>query len=717
MLKRNLEELSVYQLAEDMETLQLNSLKHLYLEKPSEIIYVVKEDRLQGIICLGDVGRHSRNGEVKINKNFTALTGYNVVKAHQIFQRKKNVHKIPVISNDGELLGDYSRWDDSLYINRVGREYFHDDIIKDLLKPYRTIYIMISDGINLNEFEGLKRYLDYHCVTYTLITIGQVIDKIFDDAVCLFVSEDERRAARCLLEIKVMKQADTLSHQHHLTLKTFKELLCEINGIRTQSQNKEADNKSAYIIQRLMAKGIQCFCLFDEEYPTSEYWTDLKAKIAENAKKHPASLKGPWYEKERDGERYDVFYGDLGMQHDYLTGKAQEEIHRSSNSYEREQNITGKYFNAKNGRRITRFQPEESIGTIYLFGRCSLVGFWSEDQYTISSYLQKKLLERGYLYRVENFAGMARPDAEIDSKLLEIGKCKKNDIIIFFMDKRIECLKGNLLETIFEKNDVSPQYFFNSYSHYNNKVNCFVAEGILEMIRGCLIAGGDEKVQNQKELEIGIQDIIKQYVKQKYFDKYFLGFEKDKYKRVGAAVMQADPFSLKERFSLEWASKTVDFLIVFVVEGANSLFTLEERYKMLYEGTKDIKNMMVVSGGDFIMSKTNYPEYYTQHKSQVIEMNAEYDGNFFAEYIAVHLGISDRFIESGPEDEIVKIYNEKLKRILPEKGIRCIEFPEMEGTEAQNYTSVIQKYLKIEDYVNAFKMLPDTTREYLKEFL
>lgn len=717
MLKRNLEELSIYKLDEDIETLPLNNLKYLYLERPSEIIYVVRDDRLQGIICMGDVGRYSRNGEVKINKDYTVLTGHNIVKAHQIFQRKKNVHKIPVIGDDGKLLGDYSRWDDSLYINRIEREYFQDDIIKDMLKSYGTIYVMISEGTNLNGFEGLKRYLDYHSVTYTLITIGQVTDKVFDDAVCLFGSEDERRAARCLLDIKIMQQEDAMSHQLRLKLKTFRELLCEIDGIRTQSQNTEAGNKSAYIIHQLMAKGIKCFCLFDEEYPQSEYWADLKAKIADNTKKHPLSLKGPWYAKDKDGELYDIFYGDLSMQQDYMTGKAQEEICRSSNAYEREQNITGKYFNAKNGRRITSFQPNEGIGTIYLFGRCSLVGFWAEDQYTISSYLQKKLLERGYRYRVENFAGMARPDAEIDSKLLEIGKCKETDIMIFFMDRKIECLKGNLLETIFEKNDVLPQYFFNSYSHYNNRVNCYVAEGLLEMIRECLIAGTDEEVQNQKESEIGIQDVIKQYVKQKYFDKYFPGFDKDKYKRVGAAVMQADPFSLQERFSLEWASKKVDLLIVFIIEGANSLFTLEERYEMLYAGTKDMKNVMVVSGGDFIMSKTNYPEYYTQHKSQVIELNAEYDSNFFAEYIAGHLGISDRFIESEPEDEIIKIYNEKMKCILPEKGIRCIEFPETEAAGGKNNISAIQKYLKAEDYEHAFAMLPDITQEYLKGFL
>lgn len=53
MLKRNLEELSIYKLDEDIETLPLNNLKYLYLERPSEIIYVVRDDRLQGIICMG----------------------------------------------------------------------------------------------------------------------------------------------------------------------------------------------------------------------------------------------------------------------------------------------------------------------------------------------------------------------------------------------------------------------------------------------------------------------------------------------------------------------------------------------------------------------------------------------------------------------------------------------------------------------------------------
>lgn len=54
-------------------------------------------------------------GQIEINQNFTVLTECNVVKAHELFQRNPLITKIPIV-NDGELVGDYSRWDDMLYI-------------------------------------------------------------------------------------------------------------------------------------------------------------------------------------------------------------------------------------------------------------------------------------------------------------------------------------------------------------------------------------------------------------------------------------------------------------------------------------------------------------------------------------------------------------------------------------------------------------------------
>lgn len=120
-------------------------------------------------------------------------------------------------------------------------------------------------------------------------------------------------------------------------------------------------------------------------------------------------------------------------------------------------------------------------------GPCTIVGGYSEDQFTIASYLQKKLLEKGYTYRVENYGGMLRIDSEVDSRLQEIGEYNANDIVIIL--SRIGSavnIKGVSLAKIFENNNVPSEWVTDGYTHCNHKVNQLVAESMLAMMLPCL---------------------------------------------------------------------------------------------------------------------------------------------------------------------------------------------------------------------------------------
>lgn len=91
MQRRSIEQLAVYfiESGKEVETLSLTRLRILYLKKTSETIYIVREGKLYGIISLGDVLRHAKNGEVKINKNYIALSENNLIRAKEIFKTKK----------------------------------------------------------------------------------------------------------------------------------------------------------------------------------------------------------------------------------------------------------------------------------------------------------------------------------------------------------------------------------------------------------------------------------------------------------------------------------------------------------------------------------------------------------------------------------------------------------------------------------------------------
>lgn len=88
MQKRDIGQLALYHIEEAVEVLPLICLRKLYLEKTSEIVYIIKDNKLYGIISLGDVLNHSRNGKVKINKMFTMVLKNSLVEAKEILMAR-----------------------------------------------------------------------------------------------------------------------------------------------------------------------------------------------------------------------------------------------------------------------------------------------------------------------------------------------------------------------------------------------------------------------------------------------------------------------------------------------------------------------------------------------------------------------------------------------------------------------------------------------------
>ena len=68
MLVRNIAQLAVYKTDKNTEALPLACLRGLFTEKASDIIYIIVERKLYGIICLEDILYHSDRNRVQINK-------------------------------------------------------------------------------------------------------------------------------------------------------------------------------------------------------------------------------------------------------------------------------------------------------------------------------------------------------------------------------------------------------------------------------------------------------------------------------------------------------------------------------------------------------------------------------------------------------------------------------------------------------------------------
>ena len=709
-------------------------LRDLYINKTSDIVYIVKNKKLYGIICMNEVLRDIYKcvgeGQIEINQNFTVLTECNVVKAHELFQRNPLITKIPIV-NDGELVGDYSRWDDMLYIERNHLRLMQYENVKKVLESYEAVYVAEPVNSNSAVYLGLLQYLSAFQASYTVLGKEQIGDVLQENAICIFLDEDERRGGQCLYGLKPRKydcqQDNTFRYdmladsKYKARLTTYKNLLLQIEErflLEKLEINKPSslafdmiNDKGTILLNELQRSGVKCFCLMygnESRLGYTEYWDNFEMELEKNLIDNPISLRNPWFRKENE-----EFYGDLYQEEDYRTGIAQKEIFESFLCFEYKKDVIGKYFNAKDGRRVTCFQPQKYIGTIYMMGVCLFVGRHVEDQYTVCSYLQKRLLEKGWPYRVENYAAILRCDGTIDTRLEEIGEFHKNDIVVFQSNMgEVLGIEGVSLREIFEKHQISSKWAMDEYGHCNHKALDLIAGSLLEMIEPCLVKE-EERERTNESIIPDFHDVMADYVKRKYLDRYFSEFNGWNYDSVGAIVMNCNPFGKGHHDLIERARKQVDFLIIFVIQEDAFLFSFEERYKMAADGTKDFDNVMVVPNGDFVFSKNNFREYYVKREIEAAIANAEYDISFFVEYIAKPLHITHRFAGEEHKNKVMAAYNQVMKNILPQKGIRFLEMPKLEISDEEICTSKIRKYLRNADYAKAFTLVPETTKRFI----
>lgn len=433
MIRRNLSELATYQISENVEILPIEYLKGLYLNKTSEIIYLLEDNKLYGIVCREDLFK-TKDRIVCVNKNFTSLLEFDLIKAHEIFNTRRNIHKIPVVNNQGELIGDYSRWDDELYIERIQNQLAHVQLVKEKVELTNIVYVIEPVISKCSIYKCLLEYLDNNQIKYVILNKKHIISHVMENALFIFVDEDEKRGNECLLKIMCNEYFNFMCIENgRKKFITYKELLSEMiqetqfekYGLSNYGYNN-IDEKATFLLSRIENRGVKCFCLYLNEDKQTEYGNAFKESILNRIKSDPINDE---VKVKEDNKR--EFYDELYQNKDYETDIAQQEIARGVFSFEYKKNISGKYFNSKSGVRLTCYQPEEYIGTIYLLGPCTIIGGYVEDQYTIASYLQKCLIQKGYAYRVENYGAMMRVDSEIDVRLQEIRRFCKNDIVIY----------------------------------------------------------------------------------------------------------------------------------------------------------------------------------------------------------------------------------------------------------------------------------------------
>ncbi|WP_392553443.1 [citrate (pro-3S)-lyase] ligase [Orbus wheelerorum] len=189
----------------------------------------------------------------------------------------------------------------------------------------------------------------------------------------------------------------------------------------------------------------------------------------------------------------------------------------------------------------------------------------------------------------------------------------------------------------------------------------------------------------------------------------------------GAIVMNANPFTSGHLYLAEQAAKKVDWLYIFVVSEDASLFSSEVRYKLVKEGVSHLKNVIVLPGSAYIISKATFPSYFLKEQTLIEQSYMAIDLLIFRQYIAPALSISKRFVGTEPYSEVTNAYNQAMKEWLQSEDkstsptITVIEIARVTHDDDVISASRVRSLLMQKKYQQVHALVPPSTWAYIEQ--
>ncbi|MDR1619293.1 MAG: hypothetical protein LBS18_01320 [Clostridiales bacterium] len=418
-----------------------------------------------------------------------------------------------------------------------------------------------------------------------------------------------------------------------------------------------------------------------------------------------------------------AFYHDQSDIADVLTAPKSYSNH---NGVRRFEDYYGRRVTCIGGIRKTAGVPNAASRSIFMFGGCKIFGVGNADEDTVSSKLQELLNANGHLIRVYNYgfyqkrAGAASYE-EIE-KLLYSLPVKAGDIIVsdtyaencghIDLSKVIEELRG--------KGEKGPELFFDLHAHYTPAANTIIAHKIFENLieTGYFMTG--DKIPAQTADALLPPRNVTNSGEPEYLRKYksllrALYSSVGKPQNCGAIVMNCNPFTNGHRYLIETCAKRVDYLFVFVVQEDKSYFKFDDRFDMVLGGISDIKHVIAIPSGQYVLSSLTFSEYFNKSALQDKKIDASQDIRIFAEEIAPILKIKIRFAGEEPLDAVTKQYNEAMSVLLPQYGIIFEEIRRIEQDGQVVSASRVRALLNDENWEKIALLVPPATLAHLRK--
>ncbi|MDF7671409.1 [citrate (pro-3S)-lyase] ligase [Orbaceae bacterium ESL0721] len=209
---------------------------------------------------------------------------------------------------------------------------------------------------------------------------------------------------------------------------------------------------------------------------------------------------------------------------------------------------------------------------------------------------------------------------------------------------------------------------------------------------------------------------IKQYCKQ-------LTLQRKSGSKIGAIVMNANPFTKGHQYLVDYAAKQCDWLHLFVVNEDASRFSFADRFKLVKEGTAGVANITVHPSSEYIISKATFPTYFLKERAKIDQAYMGVDLLIFRNYIAPALQITHRFVGTEPYSEVTHAYNEAMRYWLQDAGVssapavRLVEIERIKEGDNIISASLVRNLLDAKQYDRVKTLVPSTTWNYLAKHL
>lgn len=188
---------------------------------------------------------------------------------------------------------------------------------------------------------------------------------------------------------------------------------------------------------------------------------------------------------------------------------------------------------------------------------------------------------------------------------------------------------------------------------------------------------------------------------------------RDKPAQRACLVMNCNPFTKGHQYLVEQASRENEWVFLLVVEEDRSEFPFSVRMELVQQGVKELHNVSVLRGGEYVISMATFPSYFTKQE-QRLPAQATLDAEVFGQRIAPALGLRRRYVGTEPFSLVTAQYNQVLQERLPKYGI---EVREVERTQIDGEVisaSRVRQGLRDGDWELVQKLVPEHTWNFLR---